>query len=214
MKNVLPTNNSKDGMERVAHDLNNILQVISGNAQLARTDLPTDHPAQDSLQEISKATAKAFELVERIMILGLPQQHDNPVVQPAPIKTREVGQSGRRVLYIDDEKSMVFIGKRILERGGYNVTSFADAAIALREFRRRPHEFDVVVTDLAMQGVDGWAVAQEVLGLRPGLPVVITSGYVGAQEQERAQSLGVRALISKSASLEELSRLLNEIFMA
>ena len=87
-----------------------------------------------------------------------------------------------------------------------------DATAALCEFRRRPQDYDVVVTDLALQGADGWTVAQDVLAVRPDLPVVITSGYVASHDQERARSLGVRGLVPKSESMEQLCRLLDEIF--
>ncbi len=58
----------------ISHDFNNILLAISGNARLASTDLPADHPLQESLAEISKAAARAADLVQRILAFSRPQE--------------------------------------------------------------------------------------------------------------------------------------------
>src|SRR5690606_22428228 len=65
----------------IAHDFNNILLAISGNTKLAMQDLPADHPAQVSLAEVEKATARASSVVNQILTFGhreeLPQQPVN-----------------------------------------------------------------------------------------------------------------------------------------
>ena len=57
----------------VAHDFNNILMAISGNAQLAMTDLPADHPLQHTLATIEKATGRATNLVRQILTFSRQQ---------------------------------------------------------------------------------------------------------------------------------------------
>jgi PAS domain S-box-containing protein len=51
----------------VAHDFNNILGTIIGNVELAREDLDPEHPAQESLSEVAKASARARDLVQQIL---------------------------------------------------------------------------------------------------------------------------------------------------
>ncbi|MBI3371765.1 MAG: PAS-domain containing protein [Betaproteobacteria bacterium] len=51
----------------IAHDFNNILGAILGNAELARQDIDAGHPAQESLEEIRKASGRARELVQQIL---------------------------------------------------------------------------------------------------------------------------------------------------
>jgi PAS domain S-box-containing protein len=58
----------------MAHDFNNILLAISGNVRLGTADLPPDHPAQESLSEIGKASARATDLVRRILAFSRPQE--------------------------------------------------------------------------------------------------------------------------------------------
>jgi PAS domain S-box-containing protein len=65
----------------VAHDFNNILMAISGNAQLAISDLPADHPLQQSLATIEKASGRATNLVRQILAFSR-QQAPSRVVMP------------------------------------------------------------------------------------------------------------------------------------
>ena len=69
----------------VAHDFNNILLAISGNAKLAMDDLPAGHPAQRSLAEIEKASGRASDLVRRILTFSRQQEGKRVVVQLQPI---------------------------------------------------------------------------------------------------------------------------------
>jgi nitrogen-specific signal transduction histidine kinase/CheY-like chemotaxis protein len=57
----------------VAHDFNNILMAIGGNAQLAMTDLPADHPLQQTLATIEKASSRATNLVRQILTFSRQQ---------------------------------------------------------------------------------------------------------------------------------------------
>jgi PAS domain S-box-containing protein len=69
----------------IAHDFNNILLAIDGNVTLAVTDLPGEHPVQEYLAEIGRASARAAELVRQILTFGRP--HD---VQREPLHLRPV----------------------------------------------------------------------------------------------------------------------------
>ncbi|MEY4760241.1 MAG: hypothetical protein RLZZ200_97 [Pseudomonadota bacterium] len=54
----------------IAHDFNNILLAIAGNATLAESDLPAEHPAHTSLQEVQRAGRRAKDLVRRILLFA------------------------------------------------------------------------------------------------------------------------------------------------
>lgn len=54
----------------IAHDFNNILATIRGNAGLARSDIDSEHPAQESLIEIEKSTTRAREIVQQILLFS------------------------------------------------------------------------------------------------------------------------------------------------
>ena len=65
----------------IAHDFNNLLLAITGNAKLAVADLPADHPVQDNLAEIGKASARAADLVRRILAFTRQSEPRRVVVQ-------------------------------------------------------------------------------------------------------------------------------------
>jgi PAS domain S-box-containing protein len=113
--------------------------------------------------------------------------------------------SGQRILYLDDEVPLVFLATRHLQALGYVVRGFSDAASALAAFRAAPDAFDIVVTDLNMPGASGLEVAGEMLRLRPSLPLVLISGYVTEELHARARAIGVREVIYKPSSVEDIA---------
>jgi CheY-like chemotaxis protein len=67
-----------------------------------------------------------------------------------------------------------------------------DPHAALARFRRNPAAFNVVITDLSMPGMGGFELARELLAIRPGLLIIITSGFVQPEDQESARTIGMR----------------------
>jgi signal transduction histidine kinase len=114
---------------------------------------------------------------------------------------------GRRVLYVDDDESMSLVVEGLLRRSGYAVTVFNDALAALAALRARPYEVELVVTDYNMPHCSGVDLAREVARLRVGLPVVISSGYITDELRAEAHSVGVRHVMHKENTLEELGPL-------
>jgi CheY-like chemotaxis protein len=116
---------------------------------------------------------------------------------------------GESVLYVDDDGALVFLATRMLEGLGYKVTGHTDAALALQEFRARPMAFDAVVTDISMPGMSGFDLARELLAVRPGVPIIMTSGYVRPGEEQAARELGILELILKPDTVDELGHALD-----
>ena len=126
--------------------------------------------------------------------------------QPLAIAHRGHGES---VLYVDDDEVMVVMVERLLERLGYVVTSVHDPARAIEMVRVAPEAFDVVVTDLNMPGLSGLDVARALRRIRADLPLVISSGNLPDQLQHEARQAGVRALVHKQFTLEELGAVIH-----
>ena len=66
----------------IAHDFNNILGTILGNAELARYDVPDEHPARESLEAILKASERARELVRQILAFSRRSLPSQSVIRP------------------------------------------------------------------------------------------------------------------------------------
>ena len=117
---------------------------------------------------------------------------------------------GQRILYVDDEDALVFLAERALQRFGYKVTGHVDPKAALEAFRAQPTDFDFVVTDLSMPGMSGADLARELLRIRPDIPIVLASGYVRPEDVESARKHGVRDVILKPNSIDDLARVIDK----
>ncbi|MEO6410056.1 MAG: response regulator, partial [Burkholderiaceae bacterium] len=111
---------------------------------------------------------------------------------------------GRHVLYIDDDGVMLLLVERLLLRLGYRVTGYADARSAIEAVRAQPHAFDLVVSDFNMPDLSGLDVAHAIGRLHAGLPVMISSGHLSDEQRVALLRCGVRDVISKENTLEEL----------
>jgi PAS domain S-box-containing protein len=111
---------------------------------------------------------------------------------------------GVRILYVDDEPGLGEVGRRRLEELGYQVVLAADGAEALRLFQEEPEGFDLVVSDYLMPGMNGLELARWITGIRPGVPVVMLTGYIDDLPQEEILAAGVTTLLGKPATAREL----------
>ena len=118
---------------------------------------------------------------------------------------------GQHVLYVDDDDLMAVMVEQLLKREGYRVSCHRDPMAALAALGAAPETFDIVVSDYNMPVCSGLEVAQEVVKIRPSLPVVISSGYVTDELQAEARKLGVRALLQKQNTLEEMPALIHQV---
>jgi CheY-like chemotaxis protein len=125
---------------------------------------------------------------------------------PTPAQPRQ--GHGERILYLDDEESLVMLAKRMLERRGYHVTGFNDAGEALAAFEKAPEDFDLVLTDLSMPGMNGMEVSRRILQMRPDIPVLLTTGHVRDEDVAQARAIGIRQVIWKPQTIGEMSDLL------
>jgi PAS domain S-box-containing protein len=114
------------------------------------------------------------------------------------------------VLLVDDEEDLVRATTRMLEHLGCRVTATTSSHEALQIFRRHPELFDLVITDQVMPELTGMELAQEILALRPELPVFLFSGYTEAVSPEEALKKGIRRFALKPLSLRDLAAILHE----
>jgi PAS domain S-box-containing protein len=118
---------------------------------------------------------------------------------------------GEHVLYVDDDEAMVVMVERILVRSGYRVSGFHDPLEAIAAVREQPGAFDFVVTDFNMPEASGLDVARALAEIRPQLPVVISSGYITEDLRDAAKGTGVRSLLEKQNTFQDLSGLVGRI---
>jgi CheY-like chemotaxis protein len=122
--------------------------------------------------------------------------------------------NGERILYVDDEEPLVLLMTKMLERLGYKVSGCPNPNEALALFRRNPQEFDAVIADLSMPGMSGIDLARELLQIRPGTPIIITSGYIRSQDNEAVQNLGLPDIQLKPDTVQELAKTIQNLLTA
>jgi PAS domain S-box-containing protein len=127
--------------------------------------------------------------------------------EEAPLKKRRApsrAATGRRVMLVDDEPALASILARTLENSGYRVKVFTDSGAALQAFRAAPEEFDVLVTDQTMPGLSGDKLACAVMEEKPGIPVILCTGFSSQIDEETAIALGITRFLPKPVSTIQL----------
>ncbi|MFH2218422.1 MAG: PAS domain S-box protein [Pseudomonadota bacterium] len=108
------------------------------------------------------------------------------------------------ILLIDDDESVVKVGRKMLERLGYQVVSTTSAVEALVLFREQPDKFDLVLTDMAMPNLTGASLAKKLLEIRPDIPIILCTGNSEFINEEKAMAIGIKSFIMKPFIYREL----------
>ncbi|MGD8549522.1 MAG: response regulator [Desulfobacterales bacterium] len=124
-----------------------------------------------------------------------------PIVETEPlpeITTDEDLPTGKeRIIFIDDEESILRMGRQRLERLGYMVESTTSPIEALALFRSQPDQFDLVITDLTMPKMTGDKLVKEILNIRPDIPVILCTGFSEKLDEEKAREIGAADYLEK-----------------
>ena len=118
---------------------------------------------------------------------------------------------GEHILFVDDEAVLAGLGKKMLERLGYVVTTQTNPLEAIAAVRDQPGEFDLVITDMTMPGMDGAKLGAQLLRLQPDLPIIITTGYSGVLTAEKVRELGFQEILSKPSTARTLGETVHRV---
>jgi len=116
-----------------------------------------------------------------------------------------------RILFVDDEKALVELGHNMLERLGYSVECRTSSIEALELFSARPHNFDLVMTDMTMPNLTGEKLALAMMKIRPDIPVILCTGFSEQITEEKARKMGIRKFILKPIVMKMLAQAVREV---
>jgi PAS domain S-box-containing protein len=122
-----------------------------------------------------------------------------------PVRREIVRGSGERILLVEDDAVQLQGVTALLERLGYAVTARTDSAEALALFEREPRGFDLLITDQTMPKLTGSQLAEGVLKIRPGLPVILCTGFSEVVDSDKAALIGIRRFVYKPFGMREIS---------
>ena len=125
----------------------------------------------------------------------------------SPVEIQKGG--GERILFVDDEPAICAGMAKTLQSLGYQVTTHTWPGLALAEFKARPGDFALTITNLNMPGMTGTEFAKELLKVRPELPILLTTGYCDATIREKCQNAGIRDVLTKPVLLPNLANLIH-----
>ena len=145
--------------------------------------------------------------------LPIASVHDEAMLPVPDVPAGPLG-AGQHVLYVDDDEMMIVMVQGLLERAGYRVTLCSDAHSAVAALRASSADFDIVVTDYNMPHGSGLEVARAAGEIRPGLPIVISSGYLSEELRAAAARAGVCQLLQKENTVEELGDVVRAVLAA
>jgi PAS domain S-box-containing protein len=110
------------------------------------------------------------------------------------------------IMFVEDEEPLAKMATEALTRFGYTVEAFTSSAEAWKRFGAEPGAFDLVITDQTMPEITGSRLAEQMLALRPDLPVILCTGFSKTLTPTSAKALGVRMLLEKPIGIKDLAQ--------
>ena len=120
----------------------------------------------------------------------------------------EKASSNPNLLLVDDDKSLLRLLTIRLEGEGYEVTAVEDGQSALRKLQN--DNYDVVLSDLRMPGLDGLSLFEEIMGIRKDIPVILMTAHGTIADAVAATQRGVFGFLPKPVDHDELRALLQK----
>lgn len=180
------------------------LAVVHGIAQA--------HQAVIEVQS-TVGEGSCFRLFFPVADTATPQEQPR-AASPSPMSVPLPPALGKHVLYLDDDDSIVYLMKRLLERKGFRLSGFNKQADALAALRADPSQFDLAMTDYNMPGMSGLEVVRAMRLISPDLPIVMVSGHISEELRAQAPGAGVNELIFKSDTVAELCEVVERLVSA
>jgi len=112
-----------------------------------------------------------------------------------------------RLMVIDDEPIVCRRLKQILEKTGYEVDVFNDGADAIKGLGE--NSYDIIVTDLKMEGVDGMKILETARAKNPATKVIMITGFAEMETAREAFRKGVFDFISKPVEIDVIKQVIS-----
>ena len=125
----------------------------------------------------------------------LPVVEEEAVIETGTIE--ELPKGNERILFVDDDKSLIYVCRYRLERLGYQVETKTNPVEALELFRDSPDRFDLIITDMTMPQMTGDHLVEEILKIRPDKPTILCTGFSEKIDEEKAKEIGFSEYIEK-----------------
>ena len=124
--------------------------------------------------------------------------------------TREYPTGRERILLVDDEEPIARMEQIMLERLGYQVTARTSSLDALAAFKANPGHFDLVISDKGMPLMTGEQLSRELILIKPGIPIIICTGFSDENDVNRAMSMGIKGFLMKPVATGDMATMVRK----
>ena len=114
------------------------------------------------------------------------------------------------IMFVDDEPSLVNVFRQGMMRLGYKVEGFTDPRKAHEHFVKSHSKIDIVVTDTTMPYMSGVDLAEKLLALKPGIPIIICTGFTTLISVDDARQKGISDFVMKPFKIREIAARIRE----
>ena len=126
-----------------------------------------------------------------------------PSDNETPTKSQVAGTEN--ILFVDDEPMLVNVFRQGLMRLGYNVDGFTDPRKAQEFFSKNADKIDLVITDTTMPFINGVDLAEWILEIKPGLPIILCTGFTTLISSEEAHRRGISDFVMKPYKIHDIA---------
>jgi CheY-like chemotaxis protein len=210
----------KNHNSKVASELNNLIQIISGTSSLIE-NIWEGRPGSEKYFEMLRASIERAEQVtaqlvaqaggtnrKRLLPSGLEQRFDEALIAGAP------NQCKHSILVVDDEPMALELLHGVLTDAGYEVAVAQSGFESLDLFRRDTHAFDLILTDLSMPLMDGEETFERLRQMSPTVNVVLMAGFVDSGRLEKMMNNGLSGFVGKPFAPVEILAVVTSVISA
>lgn len=110
---------------------------------------------------------------------------------------------------IDDDRSIRWVLEKTLTNNGYQVTAFESASVALTRFKRSANDQhpQLILTDVRMPGIDGFALLKQIKNISPQTPVIVMTAYSDLDSTLQGFQDGAFEFLAKPFDIDDLLKL-------
>lgn len=135
---------------------------------------------------------------------------------PDVLETQEivkvpVAKGSECILFVDNESSICELFRENLKHLGYTTVTQTSSREALNMFLKAPDQFDLVITDLSMPQMNGERLAQELLSIRPDIPIILCTGFNQAFADEHVKAIGVQGSLLKPFTQSDVANTIRRV---
>lgn len=126
-------------------------------------------------------------------------------------QTDSIVEGSGTILLIDDEDTIIAVGRKILEKIGYKVFIAKSGREALETYEEKRAEIDLVILDIIMPGMGGAETFDNLKKINPRIKILLSSGYSLDSQATRILKRGCSGFIQKPFDINSLSRMIKQI---